>query len=90
MNRVVLSGIRGPWLTIQLNRPKQLNAVDINVARAGIQSLVTQIKDARMVLASGSGRAVAAGGDVVGMVNSITSGRPQDSEDYLRDSPSEN
>ena len=37
-----------------------------------------------MLLASGSGRAVAAGGDVHGMVKSIKNGRPQDSEEYLR------
>jgi len=84
MNRVVLSELRGPWLTLQLNRPEQLNAVDINVARCGIKSLVDNVRNAQMLLASGSGRAVAAGGDVHGMVKSISSGRPADSELYLR------
>ena len=104
MNRVVLSELRAPWMTIQLNRPKQLNAVDKNVAQCGIQSLVenvrkvsetsrfdlfqnsseTLLSQAKILLASGTGRAVAAGGDVNSMVNSIKNGRPQDSEDYLR------
>ena len=44
MNRVVLSELRGPWLTLQLNRPEQLNAVDINVARCGIKSLVDNVR----------------------------------------------
>ena len=45
MNRVVLSELRGPWMTMQLNRPKQLNAVDINVARCGIESLVQNVRE---------------------------------------------
>ena len=36
------------------------------------------------LLASGAGRAVAAGGDVHGMVGAIADGRPEDSEFYLR------
>ena len=31
-------------MTIQLNRPKQLNAVDKNVAQCGIQSLVENVR----------------------------------------------
>ena len=42
------------------------------------------MRQAKVLLASGTGRAVAAGGDVNSMVNSIKTGRPQDSEDYLR------
>ena len=44
----------------------------------------TLLRHAKVLLASGTGRAVAAGGDVNSMVNSIKTGRPQDSEDYLR------
>ena len=50
MNRVVLSGKIGPWLSICLNRPEQLNAVNTEVAQQGIQALVENIQSSKAVL----------------------------------------
>jgi len=69
MNRVVLTNRIGPWLSIRLNRPEHLNAVNTDVAQYGIYDLVqglTGTDGQSAVLAGGSGRAVAAGGDVHG------------------------
>ena len=86
MNRVVLSNRIGPWLSIRLNRPEHLNAVNTDVAQYGIYDLVQGIadKDVKAVLAGGTGRAVAAGGDVHGMVHDVTTGQPINAEYYLR------
>ena len=86
MNRVVLSNRIGPWLSIRLNRPEHLNAVNTNVAQYGIYDLVQSItdKDVKAVLAGGTGRAIAAGGDVHGMVHDVTTGKPINAEYYLR------
>ena len=40
MNRVVLTNRIGPWLSIRLNRPEHLNAVNTDVAQYGIYDLV--------------------------------------------------
>lgn len=86
MNRVVLTNRIGPWLSIRLNRPEHLNAVDNAVAQYGIYDLVRGIvgTDIKAVLAGGTGRAVAAGGDVRGMVHDVTCGEPINAEYYLR------
>ena len=86
MNRVVLTNRIGPWLSIRLNRPEHLNAVNTDVAQYGIYDLVQGLAgtEVKAVLAGGTGRAVAAGGDVHGMVHDVTSGQPINAEYYLR------
>ena len=88
MHRIVESTRLGCWLSIMLNRPDHLNAINRAVAQEGLRILVNNIPSMdfqkEFVLASGAGRAVAAGGDVHGMIEAIMSGRPEDSEFYLR------
>jgi enoyl-CoA hydratase len=56
----------GPVVTLTLNRPEKLNAVDdeLHEALAGVWHELEMLGDARAVVLTGAGRAFCAGGDV--------------------------
>lgn len=66
MDEPVLFQVDGPVGTVILNRPKALNAIDLEMAR-GLGRLAAELPrrdDLRVVVVKGAGAAFAAGGDV--------------------------
>jgi 2-(1,2-epoxy-1,2-dihydrophenyl)acetyl-CoA isomerase len=66
MDEPVLFQVDGPVGTVVLNRPKALNAIDLEMAR-GLGRLAGELPrrdDLRVVVVKGAGAAFAAGGDV--------------------------
>ena len=62
---------QGRLLTITLNRPDQLNAVDVDMHEelVGVFSFATADAESDIVLLTGAGRAFSAGGDIDHMIN---------------------
>ena len=77
MSRVVQTTFPKNWLKIMLNKPRSLNAVDTEVAQTGIFDLAENVlrPEIKGVIATGAGRAVAAGGDIRFMVNNVKAGK---------------
>lgn len=65
-NQYVLEERAGAVLTLRLNRPEKLNALNVELGRALVHSLINagENKDVRAVVVTGAGRAFCAGGDV--------------------------
>jgi 2-(1,2-epoxy-1,2-dihydrophenyl)acetyl-CoA isomerase len=75
MNEIVTSR-RGGVLTLRMNRPEQLNALDIHMARAVDQIAREAIEDTSVecVVITGTGRAFSAGGDMTGIQKGTEAG----------------
>jgi enoyl-CoA hydratase/carnithine racemase len=65
-NQFVLEERAGAVLTLRLNRPEKLNALNVELGRALVHALINagENKEVRAVVLTGAGRAFCAGGDV--------------------------
>src|SRR5271156_255743 len=65
-NQFVLEERAGAVLTLRLNRPEKLNALNVEMGRALVHALINagENKEVRAVVVTGAGRAFCAGGDV--------------------------
>jgi 2-(1,2-epoxy-1,2-dihydrophenyl)acetyl-CoA isomerase len=62
----VLEERSGPVMTIRLNRPEKLNALDVETCRSLVHSLLRAAEDksVRVIVLTGAGRGFCAGGDL--------------------------
>lgn len=84
----VLSRSSGGLGHLSLNRPEALNALDLGMVRDLAATLLAwrDDPDVQLVLLDGAGeRGLCAGGDVRGLYDQITAGRPADTGIFFRD-----
>jgi 2-(1,2-epoxy-1,2-dihydrophenyl)acetyl-CoA isomerase len=83
---VLLESREGPMVTVVLNRPDRLNALNNELATALNEALVRIARDGsvRVVILCGAGRAFCAGGDLAAIGKGREASDPQQLEPLLR------
>jgi 2-(1,2-epoxy-1,2-dihydrophenyl)acetyl-CoA isomerase len=83
---LVLESLDGAVLTLTLNRPERLNALDPNLATALVDALIRAEEnlDVRAIVLTGAGRGFCSGGDLVLLQDARARKAPAELEGLLR------